>query len=239
MGERLGLASLAATNRPTRKLPHSVFELIEAIAEPSILIGHRFIACGDEYALRPEEAAHFQNAVPKVRRQSGAARIVARELLSRLGCENAAIAKTSFGAPVWPQGISGSLAHEEKVAVAAVARSADYLALGVDIEPAGEVPDNLVDIIATRAERSLYMPSLLRGRQLFAAKEAVYKALFPLDRRFLDFHDIEVDFARQTAHVSHGRTVAVKVLTGSHVIALAFLPANGAITEVSQKSNIR
>jgi 4'-phosphopantetheinyl transferase EntD len=239
MGERLGLASLAATSQPTGKLAHSVFELIEAIAEPSILIGHRFIACGDEYALRSEEAVHFQNAVPKVRRQSGAARIVARELLSRLDFKDAAITKTSFGAPVWPQGISGSLAHEEKVAVAAVAKSADYLALGVDIESVGEVPDNLVDIIATSAEQSFYTPSLLHGLQLFAAKEAVYKALFPLDRCFLDFHDIEVDLARQTARVSYGRTLAVKVLTGSHVIALAFLPANGPISEVSLKSNIR
>lgn len=239
MGERLGLASLVATSQPTGELPHSVLELIEAIAEPSVLIGHRFITSGDEYALRPAEAVHFQTAVPKVRRQSGAARIVARQLLGKLGFEDVTIAKTSFGAPVWPLGICGSLAHEEKVAVAAVASSADYLALGVDIEPAANLPDELVDVIATSAERSLYTPSLLRGRQLFAAKEAVYKALFPLDRRFLDFHDIEVDLARQTARVSYGRTVAVKVSTGSHVIALAFMPANGAISEVSQKNSVR
>jgi len=206
-----------------------ILELAKAIAEPSILIGHRYIACGDECALRPEEAEFFKSAVPKVRRQAGAARIAARQLLRILSYEDVSITKTCLGVPVWPPGIAGSLAHEEQVAVAAVARTADFLALGVDIEPAAELPDNLVDIIATPGERSLYEPEFLRGRQLFAAKEAVYKALYPLDRHFLDFHDIEVDFEQQIARASYGRLVSVKVSTGSHVIALAFLRANGPV----------
>lgn len=201
----------------------SIAELVKAIAEPPILIGHRFIAYGDESALRPEEAVHFQNAIPKVRRQSGAARIVARQLLTRLNYPELAIAKTGFGAPVWPAGVTGSLAHQEQVAVAAVARSADFLALGVDIEAAEELPGDLVEVIATASESSVYPQDLLRSRILFSAKEAVFKALYPLDRRFLDFHDIEVDLERQMARVNYGRDVPVKVSTGSHVFALAFL----------------
>jgi 4'-phosphopantetheinyl transferase EntD len=202
---------------------NSVSELIKSIAEPSILIGHRFILHGDEGALRLEEAVCFQGAVSKVRRQAGAARIVARQLLSRLNYNDVGIAKTSSGAPLWPAGIVGSLAHEERVALAAVARKGDFLSLGVDIESAEELPEDLVGIIATSTERSRYGQLFLRGRQLFAAKEAVYKAIFPLDQCFLDFHDIEVELQQQVARVSYGRTVAVKVSEGSHVIALAFL----------------
>jgi 4'-phosphopantetheinyl transferase EntD len=165
-----------------------------------------------------------------VRGQSGAARIVARRLLTRLNYNDVTITKTSFGAPVWPAGIVGSLAHEGRVALAAVAREADFLAIGVDIEPAEELPDNLVEIIATTAEQSRYGQSFLRGRQLFAAKEAVYKAIYPLDRYFLDFHDIEVELEQQVARVSYGRTVEVKVLSGSHVIALAFLRTDRSIS---------
>jgi 4'-phosphopantetheinyl transferase EntD len=202
---------------------NSISELIKSIAEPSILIGHRFIADGDEGALRQEEAVCFQGAISKVRRQAGAARIVARQLLSRLNYNDVAITKTSSGAPLWPAGIVGSLAHEERVALAAVARKGDFPALGVDIESAEELPEDLVEIIATSTERSRYGKSILRGRQLFAAKEAVYKAIFPLDQCFLDFHDIEVELQKQVARVSYGRTAAVKVSEGSHVIALAFL----------------
>jgi len=165
-----------------------------------------------------------------VRRQSGAARIVARRLLSRLNYNDVAITKTSYGAPVWPAGIVGSLAHEERVALAAVARETDFLALGVDIEPAEELPDNLAEIIATPAERSRYGQPFLRGRELFAAKEAVYKAVYPLDRQFLDFHDIEVELEQRVARVSYGRTATVKVSAGSHVIALAFLRTERSIS---------
>ena len=205
-----------------------VSELIKSIAEPSILIGHRFIEHDDEEALRPEEEVCFQGARPKVRRQAGAARTIARQLLSELNYHDVAISKTSSGAPLWPAGIVGSLAHDERVALAAVARKDDFLALGVDIEPAEELPEELVGIIATPSERSHYGQSLLRSRQLFAAKEALYKAFFPIDHHFLDFHDIEVELQQQEARVSYGRTAAVKVAEGGHVIALAFLRTDGS-----------
>lgn len=200
-----------------------VYEALQAIAEPSILTGCRVIGLGDEEALRPQEAMAFKSAIPKVRRQSGAARVVARALLSRLGHADVTIPKASSGEPVWPEGIVGSLAHEERVAVAAVAPTSAYIALGIDIEPADELPGDLAEVIATPTERSLYGQAFVRGRQLFAAKEAVYKAVYPLDRRFLDFHDIEVDFNRHIARIGGDRTVSVKVATGSHVVAIAFL----------------
>src|SRR5262249_52829756 len=147
-----------------------------------------------------------------------------------LGYKETPILKAASGAPVWPEGVSGSLAHDEHTALAAVARQADYLALGVDIEPAEALPDDLIDMIATAAERSAYGEPFLRSRQLFAAKEAVYKAIYPLDGCFLDFHDIEVNLETQTARTSHGRTAMVKVLTGNHVIALAFLKSDCSVS---------
>jgi 4'-phosphopantetheinyl transferase EntD len=197
--------------------------LTKSLAEPAIFIEHRLIANGDEEALLPEEAIYFRNAISKVRRESGAARIAARALLGRLNYSDVAITKTPFGAPVWPPGIVGSLAHDERVAIAAVARKTEFLAVGIDIEPADDLPEGLAELIATPAEQSRYGHSFLRGRQLFAAKEAVYKAVHPLDKVFLDFHDIEVNLERRMASISYGRTVSVNVSTAHHVIALAFL----------------
>jgi 4'-phosphopantetheinyl transferase EntD len=61
----------------------------------------------------------------------------------------------------------------------------------------------------------------LRGKLLFTAKEAVYKACYPLDRVFLEFHDIEVDLAGHQAVTKTGRVVALRYGVSSHVLALA------------------
>src|SRR3989440_8524351 len=103
---------------------------------PGIMIGHRLISPGDEHALLPEEAPAFASSVVKVRRASGAARIVARQLLARLGYRQCPLPKAPSGAPIWPAGVVGSLTHDSRVAVAAVATSRDVGALGIDVEPA-------------------------------------------------------------------------------------------------------
>jgi 4'-phosphopantetheinyl transferase EntD len=200
---------------------------IEAIAVPGIVVDHRLIADGDELALLPEEMAAFAASVIKVRRASGAARIVARELLSRFGHAPRAIPKSTAGMPVWPQGIVGSLAHESKVAVAAMATQREFLSIGVDIEPAEPLDPDLLHIIATARERERIQDDPCRGRVLFAVKEAIYKAVYPLDRTFLDHHDVEVSLAAGTAALRNGRSVSFRYCVATHIVALAFIPAPG------------
>ena len=72
---------------------------IDELSLPGIMIGHRLISPGDERALMPEEAPAFAASVVEVRRASGAARIVARELLARLGHPDCALPKSPSGAP--------------------------------------------------------------------------------------------------------------------------------------------
>ncbi len=69
------------------------------------------------------------------------------------------------------------------------------------------------------------MPTIrYSGKLLFAAKEAVYKALYPLDRVFLEFRDIEVDLVSRTAATRTGHTLALRTCVSSHVVVVA-LPA--------------
>src|SRR6476469_10727138 len=117
---------------------------IDSIAVPGILVDHRLIQDGDELALLPAEVAAFAGSVLKVRRASGAARIVARMLLSRFGREPHAIPKSTAGMPVWPDGIVGSLAHDAKVAVAAMAARPEFHSFGIDIEPAAPLATELL-----------------------------------------------------------------------------------------------
>jgi len=196
---------------------------IDTLGLPGMMIGHRFILPGDDRALMAQEAPAFASSVVQVRRASGAARIVARELLVRLGFPPCPVPKAASGAPVWPARIIGSLAHDSAVAVAAVALRDDFVSIGIDIEPAEALPADMVDLVATPAERQDI--DAYGGRLLFAAKEAVYKAVYPLDQTFLDFHDIEVDFANGKAKIRNGRVVELRWSLSTRLLALAFLPA--------------
>jgi len=197
---------------------------MNAVAVPGIRIGHRLIADGDERRLLPEEFGAFAASVIKVRRASGAARLVARELMPHFGCAPRAIPKSAAGMAVWPEGIVGSLAHDNEVAVAVMAAKSDFLSVGVDIEPAEPLEPGLLEIVATPNERQGAAEDRLHGRLLFCIKEAVYKAVNPLDGVFLDHHDVEVNLAGGTALVRQGRQVDFRYGVADHIIALAFIP---------------
>lgn len=196
---------------------------IAALAVPGVVIGHRLISPGDEFALLAEEIAAFATSVEKVKRASGAARIVARGLMLQLGQAQQAVPKSESGAPIWPEGLVGSLAHDPEVAVAAMARRNDFPSLGIDVEPAKPLDDDLLNFVATVGERNRIAEDPCRGRVLFAVKEAVYKSLYPLDRTFLEHHDVEVNFAACTATTRTGRTVRFRYGLSSHIVALAFV----------------
>ncbi|WGS19293.1 hypothetical protein MTX19_31025 [Bradyrhizobium sp. ISRA464] len=60
------------------------------------------------------------------------------------------ILKTRFGVPIWPAGVVGPLAHHDTVAAAAIAGTKRIAALGIDIEPNEPLPENQIELIATR-----------------------------------------------------------------------------------------
>jgi 4'-phosphopantetheinyl transferase EntD len=186
-----------------------------------VLIGHRRIAVGDEHALLEAEAAPFARCTLKVRRQSGAARIVARRLLGVIGEPNAALPRSASGAPVWPLGIAGSIAHDDEVAVATVVRAGYIRGLGIDVEPADALPRELVGIVATATERARYSTAVIESRILFCAKEAVFKAFYPLCGLFLDFHDIEIDLDAGSARIRDGHRATISFIGTPRVVALA------------------
>jgi 4'-phosphopantetheinyl transferase EntD len=203
---------------------------IAAMSVPGLLVEHRLITDGDELRLLPDEFASFAGSILKVRRASAAARLAARTLLPHFGLRPVAIAKSIAGMPIWPDGIVGSLAHDSHIAVAAVAQKRDFLGVGVDVEPATTLDADLVDMVTTERERSWVGNDLHRARLLFSVKEAVYKAVYPLDGTFLDHQDVEVDIGARTAVIRNGRVVTVHCCALPHIVALAFVLATKAAT---------
>lgn len=199
--------------------------LIARLAIAHVRLGWRPITESSAAGLLPDEAAHFPHALPAVLNRSGAARALARRLLADAGLTAAPIGRQPNGAPIWPPGVCGSLAHDDHAAVAVVASSNRYLSLGIDIEPDTPLPPEIVPLVATPAERARYAPAVIESRILFVAKEAAFKASWPLDGAFLDFADIEIDLDRGLAHTTTGRAISLKFARGSHILALAHIPA--------------
>src|SRR3974377_4441 len=113
---------------------------IDELAVSGVLVGQRLIVSGDEAALLPEEAPAFEGSIVAVRRASGAARLVARNLLKQLGYPECPIKRGRARAPPWPDGIRGSLAHDSDYAVAAICRAQDLRTPGKSVEPSASLP---------------------------------------------------------------------------------------------------
>ncbi|PBB66379.1 4'-phosphopantetheinyl transferase [Mesorhizobium sp. WSM4312] len=198
-------------------------EAMAAIAPRSVRTGCRVIGDADETHLLPEEARSIPARRPAMRRASGAARWIAHRLLADAGISDLAIPRAPSGAPVWPDGIIGSLAHDDDMAVAAVAPVGGIVSLGIDVEPAEPLPDDIFAIVATAADRTGAADPRLAGRILFAAKEAVYKAAFPLDRQVLGYEDIAVDLDAGRATTKTGRMLSLAYCVAPRVVVLAFV----------------
>jgi 4'-phosphopantetheinyl transferase EntD len=155
--------------------------------------------------LYPEEELVVGRAVEKRRREFTTARVCARMALAELGFPAGPIATGERGEPLWPAGAVGSITHCDGYRACAVARSSEMLTVGIDAEPHAALPDRLIEDIATAEElpslRELEseLPSVHWDRLLFSAKESVYKAWFPLAKRWLGFEDAVVEIDSQAA----------------------------------------
>src|SRR5262249_55056921 len=78
---------------------------------------------------------------------------------------------------------------------AAVAEAAHVSALGIDAEPNLPLPPGVLEMVALPCERTMLRTlgsEVHWGRLLFSAKEAVYKAWFPLMRCCLGLEDVVI-----------------------------------------------
>ena len=109
------------------------------------------------------------------------------------------------------------------MAVAAVASINDVGSLGIDVEPAIALPDEIAALVATSIDVVGAVDRQLAGRILFAAKEAVYKAVYPLDHEILDYGDIAIDLSASRATTTTGRRATLAYCLAPRIVVLAFV----------------
>lgn len=147
----------------------------------------------------PLEEAVIKHVSPERRVEFRTTRECARAALEGLGYTGVKIPCGAHREPIWPVGVVGSLTHCSGMRAAAVARSTKLRALGIDVEPDSTLPSGVLDVIAT--EREVDMLPRLRSvdrtiswdRVLFSAKEAVFKAWFPVTGQWINYPDCCLD----------------------------------------------
>lgn len=132
-------------------------------------------------------------AVPKRRAEFLAGRFAAGRALAGLGLSGLP-GRNEDGSPRWPEQVAGSISHGAGRAFCAVARTEHVRSLGIDVERVmgAETRAELRARICGDDEWALLTQSLkLPDHQLltfvFSAKESLYKCLYPLMGRFMDF----------------------------------------------------
>jgi 4'-phosphopantetheinyl transferase EntD len=151
-----------------------------------------------ESTMYSAEADAVAGAVAERRREFGTVRYCARTALRQLGVPPVPILPGAGRAPWWPAGVVGSMTHCAGYRAAVVARSGELRGVGIDAEPHAALPADMLDLVLRDEERARLMtlagaePGRHWDRIVFCAKEAVYKAWFPLTGRWLDFEDVSI-----------------------------------------------
>ncbi|MGL5909828.1 MAG: 4'-phosphopantetheinyl transferase family protein [Phycicoccus sp.] len=156
----------------------------------------------DDAALLPEERGVIVGAGPDRVTQFATGRHCARLALAHLGADGSSpLLPDARGAPRWPAGITGSITHTPGWTGALVARTGrrGVAAVGLDAERAAPLPAGVLDVVASPAERERLArltdddPSRPWDVLLFSAKEAAYKAWYPLAGTVLAHDAVAVD----------------------------------------------
>jgi len=171
-------------------------ELLGAQFPLPVGCGLRRIGDGRPSHVFDEEAATLSPKAVLRRRESFAlGRAAAHDALAALGVPVAPVPKANTGEPLWPEGVVGAISHTGGFGVAVVGRSAQYRGIGVDLEGLTRGLDATADhLVCTPAEAAWAAEGADNRRRimLFCAKEAIFKALYPIEHVWLGLLDAEL-----------------------------------------------
>lgn len=202
------------------------------------------------HGVLPSEATAMASMVPLRRREFAAGRLAARGAMAEVGHFNRPVPMGKDRAPIWPQGLVGSISHTSETAIALAADADDFRTLGVDLEPNVPLETALFGEVLSNNERQ-FVESVapeMRGnlaRLIFSAKECAYKCQYPLTRILFGFDGFEIrlnqecrtfkaQFTQSVGNFSKGQVLSGRYYSDNGIILTTIaLPATGTsrITE--------
>ncbi|WP_435257494.1 4'-phosphopantetheinyl transferase family protein [Thioclava sp. FR2] len=212
--------------------------------EPAILTALRDLAPGGagcgwadprlDHGLYPGEG--LTGAIPSRLREFSAGRAAARAAMAEIGISPSAIPHGSNREPIWPVGVIGSITHTAAHCLAIVLPTDQFRGVGIDLEEHADLERDLWPAVLHPVERQRLeqIPQCHQPKSAltyFCAKEAVYKAQYPITRQLLDFQDIVVSvqsgkFEAQfqcdvDAFAKHSTIIGRTKVVDRHLLALA------------------
>ncbi len=182
--------------------------MLRHILPPAVAVSESYSERRD-ITLFPDETRFIARATAKRRDEFSTVRACAREALGTLGVPVQPLVPGTGGVPSWPDEVVGSMTHCVGFRAVAVARRAEFDGVGIDAEPNRTLSTEALEAVATVDEvaqlrlQQANSPSVALDCVLFCAKEAVYKAWFPLHYQYVAHQDIVVhlDGTQFRAHV--------------------------------------
>lgn len=197
--------------------------LLPLVLMPGV-VGSEVEDHGQHVDLDAGEAAIVAAAGEKRRRDFALGRFCAHAALTQLGLLHQPVGRGPDGAPLWPDGLCGSITHTDGYAAAIIASRDSFAGIGVDAEQVGGVTEKLWPRLFSDRERAMlvaHKDSAVAATLLFSAKEACFKVAAPAP-----FTSIEVELSDGgfLAHSEHGELRGLFAARGSLVVTAAYLP---------------
>ncbi len=133
------------------------------------------------------------SAVATRRNEFAAGRQAARAAMAQLGQAPQPIPIGPDRAPIWPDGLNGSITHSAQLCLAAVCLTPQLI--GIDLEPAQPLDRDLWETVLLPDERAALAhtaDAALTAKLIFSAKEAAYKAQYARSRTLFGFEVIHI-----------------------------------------------
>ena len=151
--------------------------------------------CGERHDIELPEM--ISRAIPRRQGSYRGGRACADHALRQLGFSFNQPIWPKMGddrAPIWPGEVIGSISHSDDIALAVVAMRNDIDGVGVDVERpiAKDEAASLARQVCQPFELKILQPTRWNGHEftaIFSGKEALYKAIYPTVRRFVDFDE--------------------------------------------------
>lgn len=157
----------------------------------AILPVNAAVAATDPTVDYPLLAGETITAVPRRLREYAAGRAALRQAMAALGLPAKPIPMNRDRSPALPAGLAASITHGERACLAAAMTGAR--SLGIDLEPDDPLPADLAAEILIPQEQGT--PD---ARLIFSAKEALYKAQYPVSQTLFGFDAVVVVVAPGT-----------------------------------------
>jgi 4'-phosphopantetheinyl transferase EntD len=170
-------------------------------------------ALAEALAALPAAEQAYARSLGEIRRRD---LVLGRTALhTALGDFATAILPDDRGAPVLPAGWTGSVSHKDARGAAIVAPAGAGW-VGVDLELAAAPRQDIARRILTPLEQA-QLPD--RGAAVtlrFALKEAIYKAVDPVVRRYVGFTEVELELAEDAVIVRSALPLAIEAAWRAH-----------------------